>query len=80
MDDMEARMRRVEQAVVRINHFTESFPELMEAKFDGLNNTFKEVAKSNADKIAVNRRLLYGIITAVVGGAIAVLWSLAQVR
>jgi hypothetical protein len=65
MDDMELRMRRVEEAVIKINHFTETFPELMDAKF-----------KANSDKIDVNRRLLYGIVTAIVGGAIALVWSL----
>jgi len=66
MDDMETRLRRVEDALIKINHFTETFPKLMEAKF-----------KANSDKIDVNRRLLYAIITAIVGGAIALIWSLA---
>jgi hypothetical protein len=60
MDDMEARMRRVEEAVIKLNHFTETFPRLME------------------EKIGTNRKLLYFILTAVVGGAIAVLYSVAQ--
>jgi len=60
MDDMEARMRRLEEAVIKLNHFTETFPVLME------------------EKISINRKLLYFILTTVVGGAIATLWSLAQ--
>lgn len=63
---MEARMRRVEDALIKLNHFTETFPKLMEAKF-----------KANSDKIDVNRRLLYAIITAIVVGAIGIVWSLA---
>ena len=65
MDDMETRLRHVEDAMIKLNHFTETFPALMEAKF-----------KANSDKIDVNRRLLYGIVTAIVGGAIALVWRL----
>ena len=53
-------MRRLEEAVIKLNHFTETFPVLME------------------EKISINRKLLYFILTTVVGGAIATLWSLAQ--
>jgi len=72
------RMDRLEESVYKLNHFTETFPALMEAKLDGMTNTFKVMAKSNADKIDVNRRLLYGIISTIVGGALAVLWLAAQ--
>ena len=72
------RMDRIEESVFKLNHFTETFPQLMEAKLDGMTNTFREVAKANADKIDINRRLLYGIISTIVGGALAVLWLAAQ--
>ena len=62
---MEARVRRVEEALIKLNHFTETFPTLMEAKF-----------KANSDKIDVNRRLLYAIIAAIVAGAIGIIWTL----
>ncbi len=66
-DDIEERLSQVEQSVVKINHFTETFPKLMEVKLDAV-----------VDKVLFNRKLIYFVLTSIVGGALVVLWSLAQ--
>jgi len=54
--------------------------EMMEAKLDGISATFKEVARANAEKIDANRKWLYFIMTAILGGAVAILWQVANIR
>lgn len=62
-EDNAERIRRIEDAVIKINHFTESFPELMEVKLDGLR-----------DSIKINRNLVLIVLTGLVSGVMGILF------
>jgi len=65
-EDTEQRLRRLEDAFIKVNHFTESFPKLVEVKLVAL-----------SDGIKLNRKLillvLAGLVTGTLGLAFVVL-------
>ena len=59
-EDAELRLKQLEIAFIKVNHFTETFPVLMETKLEAISNT----TKLNRNLILI---VLAGLVTGVLG-------------
>ena len=61
------RIDRVEESIIKLNHFTESFPKLMEVKMLAL-----------SDGLKLNRNLILIVLGGLVTGALGLSFAVLQ--
>ena len=67
MSSDEERLSQVEESVIKLNHFTESFPELMKVKLGAI-----------SDQTKLNRNLILIVLAGLVTGVLGLLFYLLK--